>query len=402
MFKKLHRQLVISNSILLSLVLVIIFTGFYFVISNLFIYRNYEEMNYLANQGSIKQNNIMGFILVNEKFGIQEIYAPYQNEIEEIKNWVKELKSYDIFDESHGYFEYNGNKIRYVINKKGLDTTYVFLECSNERIFLFQIQKSLIIVAVISICLLIFISHIIAKKALIPIKNAFYRQQEFVQDASHELRTPLAIIKTNAEIVEQCVDDEGKEWLENINFEVDRMVRLVSDLSYVARSNINDKEQSIEIVNISKDALRCARSFEPRMQQKKLRFKYDIEENLLLKGNEHKIKQLIEIFLDNAYKYTPEEGMVNLSLFRSTKNNVILKISDSGIGISKADQKYIFKRFYRVDKSRNRKTGGSGLGLSIADCIIKEHNAQVTIDSEENKGTTFTIEFRRSNNEKEG
>jgi signal transduction histidine kinase len=234
-----------------------------------------------------------------------------------------------------------------------------------------------------------------SKRAMIPITTAFTRQREFVADASHELRTPLSVLLSSIDAMEMTLEPEEKEGfvqklLVNMRQEVKRMTNLVSDLLTLARSDSNTIETRIETFDFRLQADKALESVGPLAASKQISLHLNAPETLMATGDPERLSQLLYILLDNAIKYTPNDGEVRLSLAKEGQQ-LCMKVQDNGIGISKEDQAHIFERFYRADKSRSRQMGGHGLGLSIAKWIVDTHHGTIHLTSELGKGSTFAI-----------
>jgi signal transduction histidine kinase len=252
----------------------------------------------------------------------------------------------------------------------------------------------LLVIGIVFVGVALLISTAMSKKAMIPISKAFTRQREFVADASHELRTPLSVLLSSLDAIEMTLDTKKEEFagklLSNMRQEVKRMTGLVSDLLTLARSDSNIIERSTEKFDFLPHAEKAIESVQPLADSKQIRLHLEAPDSLIAKGDSQRLSQLLYILLDNAIKYTPNNGEVWLYLL-SEGNELCMKVKDTGIGIKKEDQIHIFERFYRVDKSRSRQMGGHGLGLSIAKWIVETHGGTINISSEIGKGTEFTI-----------
>ena len=221
------------------------------------------------------------------------------------------------------------------------------------------------------------ICHIMAGRAIIPMKNAYERQRQFAADASHELRTPLAVVMASADLLLADKSIESpflREVIEDLKSEVKKMSKLVSDLLMVARSDNNALKFKIQKLNLGALLEQNVRMMTPLAEKKNI--------------------ELIGILVDNAIKYTPSGGRVFVTLESSDAEVATFSVQDSGIGIAKEDQEKIFERFYRVDKARSREMGGNGFGLSIATEILRLHEGKIKVDSELGKGTKFTVELK--------
>jgi signal transduction histidine kinase len=252
----------------------------------------------------------------------------------------------------------------------------------------------LLVIGIVFVGIALLISTAMSKKAMIPISRAFTRQREFVADASHELRTPLSVLLSSLDAIDMTLDTKKEEFagklLSNMRQEVKRMTGLVSDLLMLARSDSNIIERRTETFDFLPHAEKAIESVQPLADSKQIRIDLEAPDSLIAKGDSQRLSQLLYILLDNAIKYTPNNGEVGLYLSREG-NELCVKVKDTGIGIKKEDQIHIFERFYRVDKSRSRQMGGHGLGLSIAKWIVETHNGTINISSEVGQGTEFTI-----------
>ncbi|MBS4537148.1 HAMP domain-containing protein [Clostridium sp. D2Q-11] len=221
------------------------------------------------------------------------------------------------------------------------------------------------------------------------------QRKDFVANVSHELRTPLSSIKLLSEsLLHQ--DNAGveiyREFLTDIDSEIDRLNNIIDDLLTLVdldkeRLNLNYK---VTYVNYLLEKI--ITRLKPIADKKNISISYKAEEKLQINLDKDKIQQSIINIVHNAIKYTPNGGNVEVKLHSDGKN-VVIEISDDGIGIPNKDLEHIFERFYRVDKARTRNTGGTGLGLSIAYQIVTLHQGKIEVESEVDKGTTFYIKL---------
>ncbi|WP_433750306.1 sensor histidine kinase [Falsibacillus pallidus] len=234
------------------------------------------------------------------------------------------------------------------------------------------LKKLLLLIAfgsVIGLAISFVAGLFLANKALIPIQRSWEKQVQFVGDASHELRTPLAIIQTQLERLfrhpTRTIEEEITSIYNGLS-EVKRLSKLVGDLLTLARYDSN--EQQINPSSFAMDNLleSLVEQFQPIADMKELKLKKSIEKNIYCFGDKERIHQLFVILLDNAIKYSHQCGQILVMCKREGSGHLTIKIKDNGKGISEDDLPYIFDRFYRSEKERNRSTGGSGLGLSIA------------------------------------
>lgn len=292
-----------------------------------------------------------------------------------------------------GFLKSGSQLFKYIKVEKEYGNILVFINTSAENYFLNKMLFTSAIITLISSVLVFFISLYLSNKAIKPIRDSWDKQNVFVADASHELRTPLTVVNSNLEIVmgnnEETVESQNK-WLGNIEREIKRMSKLVEDLLFLARADMHEEEMAMDMFNISNSITQTIETFKPLLDKKSINIKSDIYPDVIVKGSEGRIKQLLNILVDNAMNHTQAGGGIELGLVKY-ENFYEIIVSDKGDGIPKEEIDKIFERFYRVDKSRSRNYGGSGLGLSIAQCIVKEHNGSIFVNSEVRKGTEFRV-----------
>lgn len=222
-----------------------------------------------------------------------------------------------------------------------------------------------------------------------PISESYEKQKRFITDAGHEIKTPLTIIRADTDILEMELGEN--EWLEDIQKQAKRLSSLTNDLVYLAR--MEESETPIQMIEfpLSDIVSEAASSFYALAQNKE--FRCEIQPLLSLRGDEKAIHQLISILLDNALKYSPEGGLVSLTL---EKQNRLLRLSvfnTTESTISKENLNQLFDRFYRIDQSRNSRTGGYGIGLSVAKAIVAAHNGKIQACSEDGHSLRITVTF---------
>ncbi len=219
-------------------------------------------------------------------------------------------------------------------------------------------------------------------------------RNQFVSNASHELKTPLATMKIMLEsmIYQPDMPAEVREdFMKDMNHEIDRLTGIVTDLLVLTRMD-NRGEMTRSTVNMSELTQETMHLLTPAVEKRRQNLTGDIQEELYLYGDRSKLSQILYNLMDNAIKYTPEEGTVHVSL-KEENGNIVWRVRDNGIGIPAGDQDHIFERFYRVDKARGRETGGTGLGLSIVKQMVKMHGGTISVYSEPGKGSEFVVIF---------
>ncbi|HWR40146.1 MAG TPA: ATP-binding protein [Patescibacteria group bacterium] len=240
--------------------------------------------------------------------------------------------------------------------------------------------------------------HVAAGRALIPIRNSFATQRQFVGDASHELRTPLSVIQASLDVLDQedgrRLSNLSQQILADAKDEVRRMTRLVSDLLTLARVDSGALEILKTDFDLRPVAEHVMRSLQHIAHPKEISLTLTAPATLPVHADRDRLSQLLFLLLDNAIKYTLAGGGITLSIAATVnKKNpgITIMVRDTGIGIDAAELPHIFERFYRIDKSRSRVDGGFGLGLPIARWIVQAHGGQIEVTAQPGIGTTFTI-----------
>ena len=220
-------------------------------------------------------------------------------------------------------------------------------------------------------------------------------RSQFVANASHELKTPLATMKILVEsmLYEEDMEPEvQKEFLGDINREIDRLSSVVGDLLTLARIDSRKLTLSRAPMSLSEVAEETAKSLRPLAEKQGITLSVVANDPCLMEGDAERLRQVCYNLISNAIKYTQEGGEVRVALERNGRD-VVLIVKDTGIGIAEEDLPRIFERFYRADKARSRvgETGGTGLGLSIVRQIVRLHAGTVTVRSTLGEGTEFTV-----------
>jgi signal transduction histidine kinase len=226
-----------------------------------------------------------------------------------------------------------------------------------------------------------------AGRALVPIQDALRHQREFAADASHELRTPLSVIRSNVDALRRRpLDDQGREMLEDIEGEADRMARLVDQLLLLARTDSGAQEVEVRPVDLAEET---ADAIEPLARLAGARG-VEVELDMApapLHGDPVRLRQLVGILVDNAIRHAPTPGHVWVRVGR-TANHATLTVDDDGPGVRPEDRARVFDRFWRASDAP---AGGSGLGLAIAAWIVDRHAGSVQVSDRPGGGARFLV-----------
>ena len=229
---------------------------------------------------------------------------------------------------------------------------------------------------------------LLSKRAIEPVAESYEKQKRFITDAGHEIKTPLTIIDADTSILEMEYGEN--EWLDDIQVQTKRLAGLTNDLIYLSRMEEKQTKTTMIEFPFSEVISEEAQSFQGLAKVKGKNFMVDIEPMLSLKGDEKTIRQLISILLDNAVKYCTEQGQIRLTAAHKGKN-IILSIYNTSQPLTKENIDHLFDRFYRTDESRNSKTGGYGIGLSVAKAAVEAHHGKIVASSEDGNSLLITV-----------
>lgn len=281
---------------------------------------------------------------------------------------------------------YNDYKIAKISTDNG--EIYIFLDCSRDLYFARNFLKISLMIGLSAIILIFglvwFFSSIIVK----PIAESYSKQKRFITDANHEIKTPLAIIGATNEVMELKFGEN--EWSDTINNQVKKLTALTERLVFLSRMDEENAEIPMVEFNLSETVNEVSEPFKNLAKISNKTFNLTVEQNLKGLGDVSLIGQLVSILLENAFKYSNDNGNIDLYLSSNGKNNKII-VANTTDGVDKKNLDKLFDRFYRSDDSRNSETGGNGIGLSIAKSIVNIHKGKIFAKSDDGKYIVFTV-----------
>ena len=322
-------------------------------------------------------------IILDENGNYKELINNTNNDELDINN-IKEIAVKIISNHKKDLYIGNlyTNKYAYTFTP---DNTLIIMDNTKINNNLLNSLITNILLLFISEIAIFVIAYLITKWIIMPVKTSFQKQKIFIADASHELKTPLSVMIASADAY---FNDKNDKWVKNMKNESDRMIKLVTELLDLAKT---EEEQDIimEENNLSDIIEGSILTFESLFYDKKIKLKYDITPNIKMKCNDNLMIELMSILIDNAIKHCNEKGKVLVNLMNNNKE-IILEVKNTGLPIKKEDEEKIFERFYKVDTSRNRNSNNYGLGLAIAKNIVIRHNGIIKANSS-NGYTTFKV-----------
>lgn len=289
--------------------------------------------------------------------------------------------------------EYN---LRFYRMNTSVGQILVYADISNDLAVLSTLTRNCILIGMSCFLIFLFISFMLANWVVKPVDKAWKQQRQFIADASHELKTPLTVIITNAELMQNPDYDEKNRcaFASNILIMSKQMRNLVEQMLELAHADAIQHNITFSSVNFSQLVSDAALPFEPIFFEKGLTLHIEITEGITVNGDSSQLRQVLDILLDNAQKYSREGGTTWVTLQKHGRGHCLLTIANEGEEISAKDLSNLFKRFYRADKARSR-TGSFGLGLSIAETIITRHKGKIWAESKNNINTFF-VELGRN------
>lgn len=407
MIKKLRKKFIFINMALVTLVLLIVFSTLCFTSYHSMRRQSFDFMRRIINLnldkpwpkfeiGERKPREHTPFVPV---FCVQlnnhgELAAIILRENIEVSDETVAQAIEEVKTNERDFGTLSAFGLRYLKMQTPNGLKIAFADMCNERSTMANLLLTSFLVGIGGLTAFFLISLFLSGWALRPVERAWMQQRQFVADASHELKTPLTVILANAEILcfhrADTIDHQIK-WVEYIRAEADRMKKLVEDMLFLAKSDAARVPIQRELVNFSDIVWNSLLPFESVAFEQGVELSNEIQSDIMLFGNEGQLKQLVVILLDNACKYTGENGLVQITLEQFAARVKLVVKNTGSSEISQEDLEHLFERFYRVDKARDRNQGGSGLGLAIAKSIVEGHKGKLTVESGEDLVTTFSV-----------
>lgn len=399
MIQKLRWKFVVIMMSIITILLIIIFAGLFISSRAQFMQLSLERLHSVIRDDSPVKNmptppperEATPTLVVS--IGKSKTLKILKNQFTYIdEEQMEELVAYaDAGQSDTGFIrEYN---IRYLreATKEGR-VRYAFADCTIEQSSLRSQLINSILIGLAAFFLLLLIIIQLSNWVVRPAAKAWEQQRRFVADASHELKTPLTVILSNTNMLLDNPDMDKKtgERLYHIQAEAVRMKRLTENLLQLARIDSNIGRPQYQTINFSLLLKRCIVTLEPVFYEAGKRLEDKIEDDIMLQGSETGLRQVMDILLDNAFKYSGKNAVTTIVLRRFSVRELLLTVSNEGAPIPPAECEKLFERFYRADQSRSG-IAGYGLGLSIAKIIIEEHGGKIQASSDGHKTNTFSV-----------
>lgn len=280
------------------------------------------------------------------------------------------------------------HQYRYTTFTGDTGTRVIFLDCQRNLSTFYTFIATSVGVCLIGLLLVLLLMFLLSGYIIRPFIENHEKQKQFITDAGHELKTPLTIISADAEIL--AMDYGESEWLTDIQEQTRHLTSLTNNL--ITLSRMEEERTRLQMIDFpfSDVVEETAQSFQAIARTQHKTFELSIQPMISLCGDEKSLTQLVSILLDNAMKYSSPEGQISLCLEKSG-NNVKLTVYNTAESVDREQLSHLFDRFYRMDSSRNSRTGGYGLGLSIAAAVVETHKGKITAASKDGHSLLITV-----------
>ena len=283
---------------------------------------------------------------------------------------------------------------RYLLCNPDIEGNYliIFRDCGASLANFRNFRNISIVVSLICLLVVGTLVFFASGRVIRPVAESYEKQKRFITDAGHEIKTPLAIITADADVLEMENDGASEnEWLTDIKLQVSRLSALTQDLITLSKMEETSTTLTMTDLDLSSLTRTQANSFTSVATAGNKTISSQIDENIHIQGDKKAIESLLSIVLDNAVKYSPENGHIDVRLTRARKGALLEVINDTKETISEEECRNMFERFYRTDSSRNSETGGHGIGLSLARAIVEKHRGRISATSAGEKKLAITI-----------
>ncbi len=266
----------------------------------------------------------------------------------------------------------------------------IFLDCGRSLGYFRSFLGSSLAIGFAGYALFFFVILYFSERMVRPVAESYEKQKRFITDAGHEIKTPLTIIRADADVLEADLG-EGNEWLEDIQKQTERLASLTNDLVYLSRMEEDGGQLTLIDIPFSEVVTEAVSYFETAASAQGRELSVDVRPMLTVKGDEKALTRLVSILMDNAMKYSPENGRIAVKAFAEAGSVKLSVFNETASPVEKEGLERLFERFYRSDPSRNSETGGHGIGLSMAKAITEAHRGRIKAETGDGSSLTVTV-----------
>lgn len=382
MIKKLKQRIFLLIILSLSIIMIGVIILYAVLNYNNTLNTTISMMNRFVNGEPNRNNNKIDDYKLKPEFNIDGLYRVIiQNSV--IIHGPESLRNNEIDEFALKILKRNNEKgiiDNYIYNVRKIDKNTTVISMIEDENTVSHIRITIIfsiIMSVISLGVILVIAKRLSKTIVKPVEETFEKQKQFISDASHELKTPLAVIEANADVLQDKVGEN--KWIDYIQNEIESMNKLINELLLLAKIENVDNIKEYKELNLSKEIEIILSMFESVAYEKGVTIESNINENIFLNGNKEDVEHIVSTLTDNAIKHTEQQKKVVVNL-KKEKNEIIFEVKNIGDSIPEEEREKIFERFYRIDKSRNRKEKRYGLGLAIAKTTVEKYSGKIEVD----------------------
>lgn len=390
MLTKLKLRFTVAAILISALILSIVMAAIIFVSSlevwlgiNRTVEHSLDQVRFTNNQIlGIEDSECMIILYANDQYytARSELYTE-----EEQRGLINEM----LRPHQEKHFIFDGHDYVFGIREQGNVLIYAVYDATGELVAVNHIWKIVLIAYVIVLVVVAIVASRLSNMVLKPVNDALQKQKDLIANASHELKTPITIIETDLTLARNGIEEtsESHKWLNGIETQTKRMNSLVKEMLELSRLESN-LTMNVDKVAFSDLIESMTLELEAGCFEKAITLNSDIASGVIVYSDEEKLRRLISILLNNAYKYTPDGGSITVKM-ENKKSQVIVSVSNTGEGIPPEKLPHIFERFYKVDESHTGESNSFGLGLAIAKSLIDSLGGWIKCESVVNDYTTF-------------
>lgn len=392
MFKKLKRRFILLSMVTLALLMITVVLGmnvinYYSVVNEVDnVVSMLSEIDEMSSESDVETDfdmlppNMSPEVPYESRYFVVEINASGKSERIDVSRIaaVDEEQALEYADEAllgrndRGFIDH----FRFLkLSEDDGGMRIIFLDSGRRINYLGNFLVSSISMAILGYIIICIVAIFLAGKIIRPVAESYEKQKRFITDAGHEIKTPLSIINANVDLME--IEGCQSESLGEITKQTKRLTKLTEDLVFLAKMEEKETDMKKRDFSLSDMVEEMLLSFEVLAESKNKRFDTEIEPKVIIHGNNSGVCQMINVLLDNAIKYSPEQSAISVTLEKKGRMAFLSVANTVSSPIGKDDVVLIFERFYRTDSSRSSKTGGNGIGLSIAKAVVDAHGGKI-------------------------
>ena len=403
MLKEIKTKFILLSMTALFVLLAVIITGMNIINYNTVITAANDTLSVLSkNQGKFPdfgENNVPKHMTAETPYESRFFSVLLNQNMDVIQTDTSRIKAIDpdkaieyaeavlTKGKSQGFI----GKYRFLCYSESTSMRIIFLDCGRKIEAFQSFLFTSIFMALFGYAIFFFVILFFSGKITRPVSESYRKQKQFITDAGHEIKTPLAIIQADVDVLELEIGEN--EWLTDIQKQAERLAALTNDLVYLSR--MEESRDNLQMIDFpfSDVVEETASSFQALAQTQDKIFKYDIQPMLSLVGNEKSIRQLVNILMDNAMKYSPANGTVSITVRKHGRQIQLTVFNTTETPVQRNQLSLLFERFYRMDSSRNSQTGGYGIGLSVAKAIVSAHNGKICASTKDGDSLEIMVQF---------